>query len=81
MESKIVEASTARDGYVPYFANVYNIYDRNEILTQPEFVGEFLLDYLLNDYEDFDWFYEDTSWLDDFVYQAIEDYKKDLGEK
>ena len=70
---KLQDASTARDGFQPF-------YNKSQLLAQPEFVGEFLLDWCLNDYEDFDWFYKDTSWLDDFIYQAIEDYKKDLGE-
>lgn len=74
IEEKLQDASTARDGFQPF-------YNYSQLLAQPEFVGEFLLDYLLNDYEDFGWFYDDTSWLDDFIYQAIEEYKKDLGEK
>jgi len=45
INDKIEEASTFRDGYVPY-------YSRSEILAQPEFVGEFLLDWCLNDYEE-----------------------------
>lgn len=72
INSKLQDASTARDGFQPF-------YTYSQLLAQPEFVGEFLLDWCLNDYEDFDW--EDMSWLDDFIYQAIEDYKENLGEK
>jgi hypothetical protein len=68
INDKIKDASTARDGFQPF-------YNYSQLLAQPEFMGEFLLDYILNNYEEaLDW--EDMSWLDDFIYQAIESYKQ-----
>lgn len=69
IEEKLQDASTTRDGFQPF-------YNYSQLLAQPEFVGEFLLDKLSFDWEDFDWFYDDTSWFDDFIYRAIEDYKQ-----
>jgi len=73
IEEKLLDASTARDGFQPF-------YNYSQLLAQPEFVGEFLLDNLAIDGDEFEGFWDDTSWLDDFIYQAIEDYKQDLGE-
>lgn len=66
-----VQDATARDGYMP-------LYNSSELLDEPQFIAEFLLDTLMadTDYALDDWFYYDNQWFYDLIFSAIEKFRE-----
>ena len=70
MLDEINKATTAVSGYMP-------LYNSSEILDEPQFIAEFLLDIIIEgaDY-DSDWFYYDNQWFYDLIFSAIEKFRE-----
>ena len=66
LKHKITKATTNRDGYLAF-------YNYSEMLNEPQFIAEFLLDVLMEgaDYALDGWFYEDNQWFYDLIFSAI----------
>ena len=70
MLDEINKATTAVSGYMP-------LYNSSEILDEPQFIAEFLLDILMADTgEIYDWFYEDNDWFYSLIFSAIEKFRE-----
>ena len=71
LKHKITKATTNRDGYMPF-------YNYSELLDEPQFIAEFLLDVLMEgaDYALDDGFYEDNQWFYDLIFSAIEKFRE-----
>ena len=71
MQLKVQDATAARDGYIP-------LYNSSELLGEPQFIAEFLLDILMEgvDYASDDWFYYDNQWFYDLIFNAIEKFRE-----
>ena len=71
IQLKVQDATTARDGYMP-------LYNSSELLDEPQFIAEFLLDTLMadTDYALDDWFYYDNQWCYDLIFSAIEKFRE-----
>ena len=69
MLDKINKATTAVSGFMP-------LYNSSEILDEPQFIAEFLLDILMEDDNIYDWFYEDNDWFYDLIFSAIEKFRE-----
>ena len=69
IQLKVQDATTARDGYMP-------LYNSSEILDEPQFIAEFLLDTLMEDDNIYDWFYDDNQWFYDLIFSAIEKFRE-----
>ena len=69
MLDKINKATTAVSGYMP-------LYNSSEILDEPQFIAEFLLDFLMEDDNIYDWFYEDNWWFYGAIDRAIEKFRE-----
>ena len=73
MLDEINKATTARDGYMP-------LYNSSEMLDEPQFIAEFLLDFLMSDTDEIsDWFYYDNQWFYDLIFSAIEKFREKEG--
>ena len=69
LKNKITKATTNRDGYLAF-------YNYSEMLDEPQFIAEFLLDTLMKDDDNYDWFYEDNLWFYDLIFSAIEKFRE-----
>ena len=70
LKHKITKATTARDGYMP-------LYNSSEMLGEPQFIAEFLLDFLMTDTDEIsDWFHYDNQWFYDLIFNAIEKFRE-----
>ena len=69
MLDEINKATTARDGYMP-------LYNSSEMLDEPQFIAEFLLDILMEDGNIYDWFYDDNDWFYTLIFSAIEKFRE-----
>ena len=70
MQLKVQDATTARDGYIP-------LYNSSELLDEPQFIAEFLLDrFMADNDETSDWFYYDNQWFYDLIFSAIEKFRE-----
>ena len=69
IQLKVQDATTARDGYIP-------LYNSSELLDEPQFIAEFLLDILMEDDNIYDWFYDDNDWFYDLIFSAIEKFRE-----
>ena len=70
LKHKITKATTNRDGYSAF-------YNYSEMLGEPQFIAEFLLDMLMIDTDEIsDWFYYDNQWFYDLIFSAIEKFRE-----
>ena len=70
LKNKITKATTNRDGYLAF-------YNYSEMLDEPQFIAEFLLDTLMADIDEIsDWFYYDNQWFYDLIFSAIEKFRE-----
>lgn len=69
LKHKITKATTNRDGYSAF-------YNYSEILDEPQFIAEFLLDILMEDENIYDWFYDDNDWFYALIFSAIEKFRE-----
>ena len=70
LKHKITKATTNRDGYLAF-------YNYSEVLGEPQFIAEFLLDVLMADTDEIsDWFYADNLWFYDLIFSAIEKFRE-----
>ena len=70
LKHKITKATTNRDGYSAF-------YNYSEMLDEPQFIAEFLLDFLMTDTDVIsDWFYYDNQWFYDLIFSAIEKFRE-----
>ena len=69
LKHKITKATTNRDGYSAF-------YNYSEILDEPQFIAEFLLDILMEDENIYDWFYDDNDWFYSLIFSAIERFRE-----
>lgn len=71
LQLKIQDATTASSGYIPF-------YNKLEILNEPQFIAEFLLDIVIEGADDYlyDWFYEDNCWFYEIVESAIDNFRE-----
>ena len=70
LKHKITKATTNRDGYSAF-------YNYSEMLDEPQFIAEFLLDIIMADTDEIsDWFYYDNQWFYDLIFSAIEKFRE-----
>ena len=70
IQLKVQDATTAVSGYMP-------LYNSSELLDEPQFIAEFLLDVLMADTDEIsDWFYADNLWFYDLIFSAIEKFRE-----
>ena len=70
LKHKITKATTNRDGYSAF-------YNYSEMLDEPQFIAEFLFDFLMTDTDVIsDWFYYDNQWFYDLIFSAIEKFRE-----
>ena len=70
LKHKITKATTNIDGYLAF-------YNYSEMLDEPQFIAEFLLDIIMADTDEIsDWFYYDNQWFYDLIFSAIEKFRE-----
>ena len=69
IQLKVQDATTAVSGFMP-------LYNSSEILDEPQFIAEFLLDILMEDENIYDWFYDDNGWFYGVIDRAIEKFRE-----
>lgn len=70
LKYKITNSTTNRDGYSAF-------YNYSEMLDEPQFIAEFLLDFLMTGTDEIsDWFYYDNQWFYDLIFNAIEKFRE-----